>query len=124
MRLSRLGTDVAAARSPRFSGPCPSWADRSSRWVSRAAAGPPNRSGFRLVAEAGYTGERILVIDPADIAQLHTEALVTEQLFKKLGFNVELAYPCASPPTAPPTERRTPAEKPRLLDVGRRIPRE
>jgi peptide/nickel transport system substrate-binding protein len=45
----------------------------------------------RLVAEAGYKGERIVVIDPADIAQLHAEALVTEQLFKKLGFNVELA---------------------------------
>ena len=33
----------------------------------------------RLVAEAGYKGERIVVIDPADIAQLHAEALVTEQ---------------------------------------------
>jgi peptide/nickel transport system substrate-binding protein len=45
----------------------------------------------RLVAEAGYQGERIIVIDPADIAQLHAEALVTEQLLKKLGLNVELA---------------------------------
>jgi peptide/nickel transport system substrate-binding protein len=45
----------------------------------------------RLVAEAGYKGERIVVIDPADIAQLHAEALVTEQLLKKLGLNVELA---------------------------------
>ena len=44
-----------------------------------------------LVAEAGYQGERIIVIDPADIAQLHAEALVTEQLLKKLGLNVELA---------------------------------
>ena len=45
----------------------------------------------RLVAEAGYKGERIVIIDPADIAQLHAEALVTEQLLKKLGLNVELA---------------------------------
>jgi peptide/nickel transport system substrate-binding protein len=45
----------------------------------------------RLVAEAGYKGERVVVIDPADIAQLHAEALVTEQLLKKLGLNVELA---------------------------------
>src|SRR5262249_44645354 len=45
----------------------------------------------RLIAEAGYKGERVVVIDPADIAQLHAEALVTEQLLKKLGLNVELA---------------------------------
>jgi peptide/nickel transport system substrate-binding protein len=45
----------------------------------------------RLISEAGYRGERIIVIDPADIAQLHAEALVTEQLLKKLGLNVELA---------------------------------
>jgi peptide/nickel transport system substrate-binding protein len=45
----------------------------------------------RLVAEAGYKGERIVLLDPADIAQLHAEALVTEQLLKKLGLDVELA---------------------------------
>jgi peptide/nickel transport system substrate-binding protein len=44
-----------------------------------------------LVAEAGYKGEKIVLIDPVDIAQLHAEALVTEQLLKKLGLNVELA---------------------------------
>jgi hypothetical protein len=38
--LSRLGTDFAA-RLPRFSEPRPSWADRSSRRVSRAVAGHP-----------------------------------------------------------------------------------
>jgi peptide/nickel transport system substrate-binding protein len=45
----------------------------------------------RLVAEAGYKGERVVLIDPADIPQLHAEALVTEQLLKKLGLNVDLA---------------------------------
>ena len=45
----------------------------------------------RLVTEAGYKGERIVLLDPADIPQLHAEALVTEQLLKKLGLNVELA---------------------------------
>src|SRR5215472_6202847 len=43
------------------------------------------------VAEAGYKGERVVLLDPADIPQLHAEALVTEQLLKKLGLNVELA---------------------------------
>ena len=45
----------------------------------------------RLVAEAGYKGERVVLLDPADIPQLHAEALVTEELLKKLGLNVELA---------------------------------
>jgi peptide/nickel transport system substrate-binding protein len=45
----------------------------------------------RLIAEAGYRGERVVLLDPADIAQLHAEALVTEQLLKKLGLNVDLA---------------------------------
>ena len=45
----------------------------------------------RLVTEAGYKGERVVLLDPADISQLHAEALITEQLLKKLGLNVELA---------------------------------
>jgi peptide/nickel transport system substrate-binding protein len=44
----------------------------------------------RLVAQAGYKGERVVLLDPADIPQLHAEALVTEELLKKLGLNVEL----------------------------------
>jgi peptide/nickel transport system substrate-binding protein len=45
----------------------------------------------RLVADAGYKGERVVLLDPANIPQLHAEALVTEGLLKKLGLNVELA---------------------------------
>ena len=42
-------------------------------------------------AEAGYKGERIVVLDPADIPQSHAELLVTNELLMRLGFNVELA---------------------------------
>ncbi len=44
----------------------------------------------RLIAEAGYNGERIVLLDPADIPQLHAEALVTNDLLKRLGLNVDL----------------------------------
>jgi peptide/nickel transport system substrate-binding protein len=44
-----------------------------------------------LIAEAGYKGERIVVLDAADIPQLHAESLVTADLLKRLGLNVELA---------------------------------
>lgn len=45
----------------------------------------------RLIAEAGYKGEKVVLLDPADIPQLHAEALVTNALLKRLGFNVDLA---------------------------------
>ena len=44
----------------------------------------------RLIAEAGYHGERIVLLDPADIPQLHAEALVTNDVLKRLGLNVDL----------------------------------
>jgi peptide/nickel transport system substrate-binding protein len=45
----------------------------------------------RLISEAGYKGERVVLLDAADIQQLHAEALVTNDLLQKLGLNVELA---------------------------------
>jgi peptide/nickel transport system substrate-binding protein len=45
----------------------------------------------RLIAKAGYTGERVVVLDAADIPQLHAEALVTNDVLHRLGLNVELA---------------------------------
>ncbi|MBV9014049.1 MAG: ABC transporter substrate-binding protein, partial [Alphaproteobacteria bacterium] len=44
----------------------------------------------RLIAEAGYKGERIALLDAADIPQLHAEALVANDLLKRLGLNVDL----------------------------------
>src|SRR6516165_12093345 len=41
----------AAARLPRFLGPRSSWADRSSRRVSRAVAGPPTDWGCKAAIQ-------------------------------------------------------------------------
>jgi peptide/nickel transport system substrate-binding protein len=43
-----------------------------------------------LIVEAGYTGERIVLLDTTDIYQAHIGALVTNDLLKRLGLNVEL----------------------------------
>ena len=57
-----------------------------------ALSGPRDyEKAKRLITEAGYKGERIVVLDPADIPQSHAEALVTNELLMRLGFNVELA---------------------------------
>ncbi len=43
----------------------------------------------RLVAEAGYKGEKIILLDAVDQPLIHAEALVTTEALKKLGLNVE-----------------------------------
>jgi peptide/nickel transport system substrate-binding protein len=45
----------------------------------------------RLIGESGYRGERIVVLDPADTPQPHAEALITNDLLRRLGLNAELA---------------------------------
>ena len=44
----------------------------------------------RLIKEAGYKGETIVILDPVDAAPYHACALVTEDLFKQLGLKTEL----------------------------------
>ena len=45
----------------------------------------------RLVTEAGYKGEKIVVLDAVDAANPHAHALVAADLLKRLGLNVEIA---------------------------------
>ncbi len=44
----------------------------------------------KLIAEAGYKGEKIVVMDPVDQPNPHAQALVVTDVLKKLGLNVEL----------------------------------
>jgi peptide/nickel transport system substrate-binding protein len=43
----------------------------------------------KLVVEAGYKGEKIILLDAVDQPLIHAEALVTTEALKKLGLNVE-----------------------------------
>ena len=43
----------------------------------------------KLITEAGYKGEKIVLLDAVDQPLIHAEALVTTDLLKKLGLNVE-----------------------------------
>jgi peptide/nickel transport system substrate-binding protein len=46
-----------------------------------ALSGPRDyEKAKRLITEGGYKGERIVVLDTADIPQHHAEALVTNEL--------------------------------------------
>ncbi len=45
----------------------------------------------KLIVEAGYKGEKIVVLDAVDQPNPHAQALVAADLCKKLGLNVEIA---------------------------------
>jgi peptide/nickel transport system substrate-binding protein len=44
----------------------------------------------KLIAEAGYKGEKIVVLDAVDQPNPHAQAVVAADLLKKLGLNVEI----------------------------------
>lgn len=44
----------------------------------------------QLIKEAGYHGEKIVLLDPTDFLVLHSLALVTGDLLHRLGVNVEV----------------------------------
>ena len=54
---------------------------KGKRDVNRARA---------MIKEAGYKGEPIVMLDPVDFPAHHAAALVTADLFKRLGFKVDL----------------------------------
>lgn len=54
--------------------------------------GPRNYDAVRQeIIDAGYKGEKVLILAPADFPPIYAMALVTEDLFKKIGLNAELA---------------------------------
>lgn len=44
----------------------------------------------QMIIEAGYNGEKVVMISPTDLAWLHNASLVTEDLLRRMGVNVEL----------------------------------
>lgn len=45
----------------------------------------------RLLKEAGYKGEKVVVLHSTDVPTIHLSATVIEELMKQAGFNVEVA---------------------------------
>ncbi|HUC70510.1 MAG TPA: ABC transporter substrate-binding protein [Stellaceae bacterium] len=44
----------------------------------------------RMIEEAGYRGEKVVLLDPTDFAVLHALSLVSYDLLRRLGINVEV----------------------------------
>jgi len=74
--------------------PCPSFftcgTPIASKAGSEALAGKRDfDAAKKLIAEAGYKGEKIVLLDAVDQPLIHAEALVATDLLKKLGLDVE-----------------------------------
>lgn len=87
---------AAYAGDPQNWKACPSFFTCGTPMASDAgsSAQASNRDfdkAKKLIAEAGYKGEKIVVLDAVDQPLPHSHALVAADLFRKLGLNVEIA---------------------------------
>lgn len=76
--LWRVSPDVYPFGTPYYTG-----ADAGLMSGDLAAA-------KKLLAASGYAGEKVVVINPTDFAQIHPLGLVTADTLTKLGMNVDL----------------------------------
>jgi peptide/nickel transport system substrate-binding protein len=63
-----------------------------------------------LMKEAGYNGEKLILMDPTDVPLLHGASLVTAQLLRKIGVNVEVQAMDWSTLTSRRAEKKPPSE--------------
>src|SRR5918999_815175 len=87
---------LAIAGDPKNGQLCASYftcgAPMSSTAGSEALTGKRDLAkAKKLVQEAGYKGERIIVLSATDQSIVHSQALVTLELLRALGLNAELA---------------------------------
>ena len=87
---------IAIAGDAKNGKPCPSFFTCGTPMAS--TAGSEALTGKRdvekakaLVKEAGYKGEKIILMTATDQPIVNSQALVTQELLRKIGLNVELA---------------------------------
>jgi peptide/nickel transport system substrate-binding protein len=86
---------AALAGDPKYWNTCFSFYSCGGPMASDAGAGPLEGprdlvKAKQLIAAAGYAGEKVVLLDPTDFAVLHALSLVTGDLLRRLGINVEV----------------------------------
>lgn len=86
---------LAVAGDPKNGRPCYSvytcGTPLSTEAGAEALKGPRDMErAKKLIREAGYKGEKIVIISATDQPIVHTQSLITAELLRKLGLNVEL----------------------------------
>jgi peptide/nickel transport system substrate-binding protein len=88
--------DMAAlAGDKKYWNTCFSFYSCGGPMASEAGAGPLEgprdlARAKQLIMQAGYHGEKIVLLDPIDFPTIHALALVTNDLLRRLGVNVEI----------------------------------
>jgi peptide/nickel transport system substrate-binding protein len=87
---------LGIAGDPKNGGPCPSFFACGS--PSESKVGSEVLTGKRdvakakqLIKEAGYKGEKVVVLSATDQPIVHSQGLITVELLKSAGINAELA---------------------------------
>ena len=85
----------ALAGDPKYWHTCYSFYSCGGSMASDAGAeplkGPRDLGNAKdLIKDAGYSGEQVVLLDPTDFAVLHSLALVTADVLRRLGVNVEM----------------------------------
>jgi peptide/nickel transport system substrate-binding protein len=87
---------LAIAGDPKQGKPCPSFfscgSPAESHVGSEVLTGKRDMAKAKqLIKEAGYNGERIVILSATDQPIVHSQGLVTTELLRAAGLNVELA---------------------------------
>ena len=85
----------AAAGDPKYWKTCAAFFGCGTPFETNASAeallkGPNLAKAKELIKEAGYKGEKIVLLDATDQPIVHGQALVTSDALRKAGLNVEL----------------------------------
>jgi peptide/nickel transport system substrate-binding protein len=86
---------AALAGDAKYWHTCFSFYTCGGPMASEAGAGPLKgprdlAKAKELIKEAGYQGEKVVLLDPTDFPTLHALALVTNDLLRRLAINVEV----------------------------------
>jgi peptide/nickel transport system substrate-binding protein len=86
---------AALAGDAKYWHTCYSFYSCGGPMAGEAGAGPLKgprdlAKAKELIKEAGYQGEKVVLMDPTDYPVLHALALVTNDLLRRLGVNVEV----------------------------------
>jgi peptide/nickel transport system substrate-binding protein len=86
---------LGIAGDPKNGHPCYSYFTCGTPLSSDVGAGPmKGKRDFerakQLIKEAGYKGEKIVIISATDQPIVHSQSLLTSEMLRKLGLNVEL----------------------------------
>jgi len=99
---------------PRFWKACPALFICGTAFATDVGSEPLMKQDLdlakRLMHEAGYRGEPVVLMDPTDIPMSHAATLVTAQMLRKIGVNVQVQAMDWSTLTSRRAEKKPPAE--------------